>query len=133
MHVLEHLNRPDIVLEKLQKFLKPSGNIVIALPNISNWNSRINLLKGNFNYTDSGLMDRTHLRFFNYFTSVGLIEDSGMEILNFAGNGESDFSIFPNLKLIWRLNLLTTFFGRLIFRNRPNLLYHVLIFNTRKK
>ena len=130
MHVLEHLNRPDIVLERLKKFLKNKGNIIIALPNISNWNSRINLLKGNFNYTDSGLMDRTHLRFFNYSTSVELIENSGMEILKFVGNGESDFSVFPNFKLIWRLNRLTTFFCRLCFKNCPNLLYHVLIFNT---
>lgn len=132
MHVLEHLKRPDIVLEELIKFLNPEGNIIIALPNISNWNSRMNIMKGNFSYTDTGLMDKTHLRFFNYYTSIELIENAGIKVKDFVGNGESDFYFLPNLKLIWRANSIMTKVGRWIFRNYPNVLFHTLIFNTQK-
>ena len=63
--VLEHLVDPWIVLEKLRHKLMPSGQFICSIPNIRNFSFVAKLLfKGRFEYKDSGVMDRTHLRFF---------------------------------------------------------------------
>jgi SAM-dependent methyltransferase len=62
--VLEHCSKPELVLLQLHDLLKPSGYIVISLPNIAHGDVRLSLLAGNFEYRATGLLDRTHLRFF---------------------------------------------------------------------
>lgn len=62
--VLEHLINPHIVLSKIKKYLKPSGCILASIPNIMHYSVILDLLKGNFTYQDSGILDKTHLRFF---------------------------------------------------------------------
>jgi hypothetical protein len=39
--------------------------IIITVPNIANIYSRLSLLFGNFNYTETGVTDKTHIRYFN--------------------------------------------------------------------
>ena len=68
-HVLEHLINPTEVLYKLLPYLKPNGKIIIALPNIANWRERVKLIIGKFEYTDGGVMDKTHLHFYTYYTA----------------------------------------------------------------
>ena len=62
--VLEHCSRPDLVIWQLHDLLQPEGYIVISLPNIAHGDMRLSLLAGNFDYRETGLLDRTHLRFF---------------------------------------------------------------------
>ena len=62
--VLEHCSRPDLVIRQLHDLLQPAGYIVISLPNIAHGDMRLSLLSGNFDYRETGLLDRTHLRFF---------------------------------------------------------------------
>jgi 2-polyprenyl-3-methyl-5-hydroxy-6-metoxy-1,4-benzoquinol methylase len=104
MHVLEHLIDPEKVLIRSKGYLSSNGKVIICLPNISNWNSRVSVFKGNFNYTESGLMDCTHLRFFNYYTATNLIEKSGYNINSYSGTSKATFILVPNLRLLWRLN-----------------------------
>lgn len=69
-HVLEHLVDPVACVERLLPHLKPQGRIVIALPNVANWRSRFQLALGRFEYTESGVMDKTHLHFYTYHTAA---------------------------------------------------------------
>ena len=63
--VLEHLVDPWAVLGKLRLGLRPGGRFICSLPNIRNLSFFAKLLfAGSFEYRDSGVMDRTHLRFF---------------------------------------------------------------------
>jgi len=62
--VLEHLKDPTHALEIISSKLKLSGQIVISIPNIAHLDIILNLLEGKFNYSDFGLLDNTHLRFF---------------------------------------------------------------------
>ena len=71
--VLEHLLYPNETLSFLKKYLKDDGNIIISLPNVANWQVRFNLLFWNFNYTETGIMDRTHLHFFTFKTAEELL------------------------------------------------------------
>lgn len=79
--VLEHLKNPKAVLEKVTYNLKENGIIIISVPNIANWKIRLNLLLGNFNYTETGILDETHLRFFTYKTIKELIDSSGLKVI----------------------------------------------------
>ena len=63
--VLEHLIEPGLVLEKLKKYLKPNGEILVSMPNIRHYSAFVKIfIKGNFDYQESGIFDYTHRRFF---------------------------------------------------------------------
>lgn len=62
--VLEHLIDPDAVLCKVNKYLKPSGHVLASIPNLMHYSVILDLLKGNFTYQGSGILDRTHMRFY---------------------------------------------------------------------
>ena len=73
--VLEHTIAPAKILECLQRKLKPDGHIVVSLPNIGFIWYRIQLLAGRWEYRDSGVMDRTHLKFFTYHSMRRFFRD----------------------------------------------------------
>ena len=79
-HVLEHLIEPQHLLRSLQSVLSPVGMLVVALPNVTFWRQRLLLLGGRFAYTDGGIMDRTHLRFFDWEGARALLESSGFDV-----------------------------------------------------
>lgn len=68
-HVLEHLSDPATVLSSLMPMLVPGGRVIIAVPNLLEWRTRLKLMGGSFQYTDHGILDRTHLRFFTFDTA----------------------------------------------------------------
>jgi 2-polyprenyl-3-methyl-5-hydroxy-6-metoxy-1,4-benzoquinol methylase len=78
--VLEHMDWPAPVLENYLPYLAPGGVVIVSLPNIGLWSSRLGLLAGRFDYADTGVLDRTHLRFFTRKTARRLIEDAGLQI-----------------------------------------------------
>ena len=78
MHVLEHLVDPWAVLARARERLNPDGVVISLLPNVAAWRVRKDLfLRGKFEYTDTGILDRTHLRFFNLASGIALHRDSG--------------------------------------------------------
>jgi 2-polyprenyl-3-methyl-5-hydroxy-6-metoxy-1,4-benzoquinol methylase len=79
--VLEHLRNPADVLRKCIPALKPSGEIVISLPNVANFTVRLGLLLGQFNYTERGILDKTHLRFFTLRSVMQMMREVSCEIL----------------------------------------------------
>lgn len=100
-HVLEHLYQPQILLKKLHESLMPEATLIVALPNVLHWKQRLQFLKGNFKYTDGGLMDRTHFRFFDWETAHALIEESGYQVLKAQADGSFPLpvvrKVFPKL------------------------------------
>lgn len=62
--VLEHLFDPADVLVFSLQFLKKNGKILISIPNIAHYDIIYGLLNDKFNYSDMGILDNTHLRFF---------------------------------------------------------------------
>lgn len=78
--ILEHLPQPEATLQLIKSVLKPKGKLIVTLPNISHWRQRWERLIGRFEYEAYGQLDRTHLRFFNYWTSQKLLTDAGFKI-----------------------------------------------------
>jgi SAM-dependent methyltransferase len=54
LDVLEHLADPHDVVARLAGLLAPAGSLIVSL-----------LARGRFRYADEGILDRTHLRFFD--------------------------------------------------------------------
>lgn len=78
--VLEHVYDPLAVLRFYGRFLKPTGRFLISVPNVLNWQTRLSLLFGRFEYRDTGVMDRTHVRFFTFRSATHLLEAAGCAI-----------------------------------------------------
>lgn len=78
--VLEHLKRPDLFLAGVHRRLRPGGAVIASVPNVANYSIRLRLLLGEFRYTETGIMDRTHLRFFTWHSFLELIERSGFAV-----------------------------------------------------
>ena len=68
-HVLEHLVDPVSVIKKLLPHLKAEGKVIILVPNIATWRERWKLALGRFEYTESGIMDKTHLHFYTFHSA----------------------------------------------------------------
>jgi 2-polyprenyl-3-methyl-5-hydroxy-6-metoxy-1,4-benzoquinol methylase len=80
--VLEHLYDPVGVIKSYKSLLKQDGTIVLSVPNIANIFSRIALLFGYFNYSETGVMDKTHIRFFNRKNLKQLATESDLKIVS---------------------------------------------------
>ncbi len=78
--VLEHMPDPGPVLAWAATWCRPSGAVVISVPNVGNWQARLRLLRGRWAYEPCGLFDSTHLRFLTRATLLELIEDCGLEV-----------------------------------------------------
>ncbi len=87
--VLEHLRQPERLLAEARALLKPGARVIVSLPNIAHWRYRLLLLLGRFDYTDYGVMDRTHCRLYTLRTGRALLEGQGypVEALHIAGSG----------------------------------------------
>lgn len=62
--VLEHVFDPVEVLKSVSRVLGNGGEIIITTPNFLTWINRIKMLFGFFGYTEQGLLDFGHIRFF---------------------------------------------------------------------
>ena len=78
--VLEHLPNPAAAIRNAKSVLAPGGVAVSSIPNIAHYTIRQELLGGRFDYAESGILDRTHLRFFTRSSIIGLWEDNGFDV-----------------------------------------------------
>jgi len=74
---LEHLPDPVAVLRRLRPRLADDGALVVSIPNVANWAIRLGLLAGRFRYTERGILDRTHLRFYTARTVREMLAEAG--------------------------------------------------------
>ncbi|MCP9830273.1 class I SAM-dependent methyltransferase [Synechococcus sp. JJ3a-Johnson] len=83
-HVLEHLQEPDQALASISMLLAPHGLVLIALPNVCHWRTRLQIARGRFRYQDDGVLDRSHLRFFTYWTALELVQGChGLKLIEY--------------------------------------------------
>jgi SAM-dependent methyltransferase len=64
LDVIEHMTEPENFISELLTMLTPGATILLSVPNVAHWSVRLPLLFGSFRYTDRGILDRTHVRFF---------------------------------------------------------------------
>ena len=79
--VLEHTRDPWEVLRGLRRLLDPKGVLIVSLPNLRHFKPLYFLLTNQFEYEASGILDRSHLRFFTLHTMRKMLRDSKLERL----------------------------------------------------
>lgn len=78
--VLEHLRDPWSVLARVRTQLGQNDCVIACIPNMQHWSVQANLLAGRIFYQDSGLFDRTHLRWFTRLSIVEMFTKAGYKI-----------------------------------------------------
>ena len=81
--VLEHLTEPQRALQNLSPYLKSDGQLLISTSNIANYAIRLRLLAGKFDYTEIGIMDKTHLHFFTRRSLLKMLDRAGYQVVQF--------------------------------------------------
>lgn len=121
--VIEHMVDHDFFFESIKQKMQKNGCIVGSIPNVRYYRNLKKLLfNKDWQYQDSGILDRTHLRFFTEKSLVRTIKDHGYVIESFSGiNKARGFKVFIVIALIlsffsWK-DIQYTQFG---FRINPN-------------
>lgn len=78
--VVEHLKDPTELFQKLRPLLKDDGALLMSVPNGAHGSLALELLDGKWDYRDQGLLDRTHLHFFDKDSLVALMDACGFFI-----------------------------------------------------
>lgn len=78
--VLEHLYDPWHLLQKIREASAPGSCVVACIPNAQHWSVQARLSVGDFRYEDSGLFDRTHIRWFTLVTMLEMFAQAGLTV-----------------------------------------------------
>lgn len=85
--VLEHLVDPWATLRRFSNYVMPGGVVVASIPNVRNLALLYRLIvQGAWDYEDSGLLDRGHLRFFTSKSIAELFRQSKLTIETWGMN-----------------------------------------------
>ena len=76
--VLEHLRRPEDMLEQVRTVLVPRGAVIASVPNFGHWYSRGRTALGLFDYDQRGILDHGHVRFFTRRSFERLTRNAGL-------------------------------------------------------
>lgn len=79
--VLEHLSSPWKTIREMKSLISSDGNIVLSLPHAGHMCVMASLLNGDFSYKDSGLLDKTHIRFFGLKNIEQLASQADLKII----------------------------------------------------
>lgn len=84
--VLEHMVDPNGALIYAKSLLSPGGKIVASIPNVRYFGNIWNLVyHKSWDYTDTGILDRTHLRFFTKSSILSTFESLGFVVESIMG------------------------------------------------
>jgi 2-polyprenyl-3-methyl-5-hydroxy-6-metoxy-1,4-benzoquinol methylase len=79
--VLEHLRFPERLLQDCHLVIKDQGQMLVSVPNVANITIRLALLFGRWIYTERGILDKTHYRFYTRHTARQLLENNGYKVV----------------------------------------------------
>lgn len=97
--VLEHTKDPWQVLRSLHHFLRDKGVLIASIPNIRHIVPILKIIFDRFEYEESGILDKTHLRFFTLHTIRQIFDETGYLIQQ----------VNNNRSISWKFKLLNFF------------------------
>ena len=109
--VIEHFEDYNLFFDTIRKKMTDNAFIIGSIPNVRYVTNLYNLIfLKNWEYTNEGILDKTHLRFFTKKTLIDTFSKNGFNIIQLDGINKISVSIF-SLKSILK-KLLTFIFGR---------------------
>ena len=119
--VLEHLIDPYEALKKLNRYLKNDGIIIASIPNIREWQTMKTIFfNGDFRYSNAGILDHTHLRFFTKKNIIELFENNEFTVKQIISSNKSSA-----LRYLKRLRFIK-FFLKLFFEEFTTSQYYII-------
>jgi 2-polyprenyl-3-methyl-5-hydroxy-6-metoxy-1,4-benzoquinol methylase len=84
--VLEHMRDPGAVLRSLvdDGVVAEDGRLVVSVPNAAHESVLAELLVGDFAYSETGILDSTHVRWFTLTSLSRLLEENGFLVTRVA-------------------------------------------------
>jgi len=80
--VIEHLENPKDLLDLSKLLMQQSSRLIVSVPNVAHWSIRTQICLGRFNYTETGILDATHLRWFTCKSLEKYLQNCGFAIAN---------------------------------------------------
>jgi 2-polyprenyl-3-methyl-5-hydroxy-6-metoxy-1,4-benzoquinol methylase len=97
--VLEHTKDPWHVLRTLRQLLQDEGVLIASIPNIRHIVPMLQIITDRFEYEESGILDKTHLRFFTLHTIRQMFNETGYLIQQ----------VNTNRSIGWKFKLMNLF------------------------
>ena len=131
MDVLEHLSEPELQLRALFSRMRSGSQLLVTGPNVAHLSVRLALLRGRWDYQDTGILDRTHLRFYTVEGWRSLVSAAGFEIQQCR---HAEIGPLPANRLFRALlgKRLTDKLAETLMRRWPNLFAIVILVQARK-
>jgi hypothetical protein len=81
--VLEHLHEPEPLLRYLSAYGRAhhAPYLLISVPNVAHRDVALNLLRGQWNVTEYGLLDKTHVAYYTRQSLLHLLERCGWQLV----------------------------------------------------
>lgn len=119
LDVLEHLVDPWTVVKRCSELLHEGGLLVVSLPNARNYKLTFPLFfLGRFELRDSGVLDRTHLRWFVKRSAQKLVTVGGLKLISCRGG--------------WYMNRATRWERLASYGIAPGFLHQIYYLKARK-
>lgn len=129
--VLEHLPDPASTLRRVVDWVAPGGSVVICVPNIANWRSRLRMLRGQWRYEEQGIWDSGHLRFFTLASLRSMVASVGLAELSMTA-AHDHATQFPVVRRSASLCVGLDRILRRLAKERPALFAFQLVSVSRK-
>jgi 2-polyprenyl-3-methyl-5-hydroxy-6-metoxy-1,4-benzoquinol methylase len=97
--ILEHTQNPWLVLTALRRLISPNGVVIASIPNIGHIVPLLKIAFDRFEYEESGILDKTHLRFFTLHTIKQMFSETGFQIEVISTNKSKSWK-FAILKVL---------------------------------
>jgi SAM-dependent methyltransferase len=126
--VLEHILDPGRALVYARSLLRDGGAIVASIPNIGHFPTVWRLaIRGEWEYTERGILDKTHLRFFTRSSIRAMFESSGYRLSWLEGINDY-CQLIPADRALWRYYKLLSLFPKRGIRDMRYLQFGVQAF-----
>jgi 2-polyprenyl-3-methyl-5-hydroxy-6-metoxy-1,4-benzoquinol methylase len=86
LDVLEHLIKPHETVLILKEYLNEDGYFIISLPNVAFVDVKLDLMRNKFEYTPTGILDETHIRFFTHHSIRRFLDFAGLIVCDVSFN-----------------------------------------------
>ncbi len=78
--VLERLKDPRKLIARVRGLLAPGGCVALSVPNVAHASVRLALLKGQFDFGETGVLDGTQLKYYTKSSICDLLESCGYTV-----------------------------------------------------
>jgi 2-polyprenyl-3-methyl-5-hydroxy-6-metoxy-1,4-benzoquinol methylase len=121
--VLEHLYDPWTALQRMSGLIAPGGCLIASVPHAGHNAIIASLLNEHVEYRESGLLDKTHIRFFGMTDIQNLFREAGLSIV------EAQFVMrFPeNMELAQAWHSIPASTRTQLLKNKFGFVYQVVL------